>query len=268
MTGALRRRVRNILISIDPWTSGSLRLKEPVYTEDPNLLTGAGVYSAEEWSSSRRKGAVLCGRDGSQYDNDHKYLEYIFHIESMKVLSAICLASHFDFGKYDRVIEIGCGDMPQALVVKNMFPDLQYLATDYDPYVIARCSDLSILKNIEKAVFDASGPNLDVIEGCELLLSWGVDYALEDKYLLRLLCACKEHRICFLLCSPSIIGLIRLLIHIVRKRADARKLSEHNIRMHGWSRSLGSFRHLARRAGMRMEVIGKCGSYLCLLFTP
>jgi len=252
----------NILRSVDPWTSKLLRLKIPTYTQDPNLVSGDGIYKAEEWSLTRKKGAELYGTNGSQYDDDYNYLKYIFLIENMKVLSAISLSKHFDFAKYNRIFEIGCGDMSQALTIKNMFPDLQYVATDYDPYVINKCSNLPILRDIKKDVFDALNPNFDAIQDFDLFISWGVDYALEDEYLLNLLHHCKKQNIPFLICSPSVAGFTDLLSHAVRKKQTQK------FRMHGWSRSIKTFRDFSHKSGMSLKIIGKHGNYYCLLFNP
>lgn len=254
--------IKRLLRSIDPWASELLRLKISSYTQDPNLVLGDGIYKAEEWSLTRRKGGELYGTDGSQYDNENNYIKYLFCIERMKVLSCISLANHFDFSKYDCVFEIGCGDMAQALVIKSMFPELQYVATDYDPYIIEKLSNLSILRDIKKDVFDAKNPNLEIIQDFDLLISWGVDYALEDEYLLGLLFACKEYSTSFLMCSPSISGLSHLLVNTIKKRDPTK------YRMHGWSRSLKSFRGLSHKSRMNFKMIGKYGDYTVFLFNP
>ncbi len=255
-------------MDIDPWTSRFLNLKIPVYAQDPNLVSGDGIYKAEEWSLTRKKGSELLGTDGSQYDNDHNYLKFIFRLENMKILSAILLADHFSFGKYKRVFEIGCGHMPQTLVIKNMFPQLKYVATDYDPYVVEKCSKLSIFKDIEFDVFDASSSNLDVIQGFDLLISWGIDATLEDEHLSNLLGSCKKYGVSFLMCSPNIVGLTSLIVHATKKGKISKKLNEHKIRMHGWQRSLKSFRCFSHEAGMNLQIIGNVGRYWCLLFEP
>jgi len=122
MKEVIKKGTKSILRSIDPWASELLRLKIPTYTQDPNLVSGDGIYKAEEWSLTREKGAELYGTDGSQYDSENNYIKYLFRIENMKILSSISLADHFDFSKYDYIFEIGCGDMAQALVIIEYVP--------------------------------------------------------------------------------------------------------------------------------------------------
>ena len=267
----MKNTIKSTLINIDSLWSTPFKLKADSYTNDPslNLLSGTNVYKAEEWSLTRKKSAICGQMDGGIYDNNNNYLRYIFSLESFKVSSCIDLTNQFDFNQYKNVLEIGCGSMIQALIIKKRFMHLRYLATDFDPYIIDKCSKLSILDDIEKDILDVTNIDTETFPNdIDLLISYGVDYAIEDKYLLSLFSSAKEYSISYLMCSPSIIGILQYLNIKKNKSLYSKLLKEHKIRMHGWNRSIGYLKQLASKANMKINVIGKFGSYFCLLFEP
>ena len=78
MREIIKKTAKSIFRSIDPWATKILKIKTPTYTQDPNLLEGNGVYKAEEWTLTRKKGAKLYGTNGSQYDSENNYIQYLF----------------------------------------------------------------------------------------------------------------------------------------------------------------------------------------------
>lgn len=260
-----------ILGEIDPWTGWLISLKTPGYSDDPNVVgRGDGVYTAEDWSHTRQKGLSQCGTDGSEFDSDENYLRYIFGAEGMNVIGAIALAQHFDFGRYRSIFEIGCGDMAQAYILHRLHPHTQYVATDLDPYIIERCAKLSVLDGIEKKALDILSVPQDKtpFAGFDLLVSWGMEYALNDTQLLQLFALGRRHRVPYLLCSATTTGLGKYLRYLVRMPQRARRIKARQLRMSGWERSPLRFYRLARQAGLRMKVLGRFGYHFCMLLEP
>lgn len=257
-----------ILGEIDPWTGWLVSLKTPGYSDDPNVVgEGEGVYTADDWSRTRQKGLAQCGTDGSEFDSNEKYLRYIFGAEGMNVIGAISLAQHFDFSRYRSIFEIGCGDMAQAYVLHRLHPQIRYVATDLDPYIIERCARLSVLDGIDKCALNvlSVGPDQTPFAGFDLLMSWGMEYALDDAQLLQLFALARRHRVPYLLCSATTTGLGKYLRYLLRMPQRLRQIKSRQLRMSGWERSPLRFSRLARRAGMRMNVLGRFGYHFCML---
>lgn len=260
-----------ILGEIDPWTGWLVSLKTPGYSDDPNVVSrGEGVYTAEDWSCTRQKGLAQCGTDGSEFDSDDNYLRYIFGAEGMNVIGAISLAQQFDFSRYRSIFEIGCGDMAQAYVLHRLQPQIRYVATDLDPYIIERCARLSVLDGIDKRALNvlSAAPDDAPFSGFDLLMSWGMEYALDDGQLLQLFALARRHRVLYLLCSATTTGLGKYLRYLLRMPQRVRRIKAQQLRMSGWERSPLRFYRLARRAGMRMSILGRFGYHFCMLLQP
>lgn len=260
-----------ILSEIDPWTGWLVSLRTPGYSSDPNIVArGEGVYTAEDWSVTRRQGVPALGTDGTQFDSNENYLRYVFGTEGINVVGAISLAQSFDFSRYRSIFEIGCGDMAQAYVIHCLHPRIRYVATDLDPYIIERCAQLSVLEGIDKKVLDV----LAISEGrapfadFDLLVSWGMEYALDDTQLMALFHKVREYSIPYLMCSATTTGIGKYLRYLLRTPQRLRLLRTRQMRMSGWERSPLRFYRLARRAGLRMKVIGRFGYHFCMLIEP
>ena len=257
-----------ILGEIDPWTGWLVSLKTPGYSDDPNVVgRGEGVYTAEDWSRTRQKGLSHHGTDGSEFDNDENYLRYIFGAEGMNVIGAISLAQHFDFSRYRSIFEIGCGDMAQAYILHRLHPQIRYVATDLDSYIIERCARLSVLDGIDKRALNvlSVAPDHAPFAGFDLLMSWGMEYALDDEQLLQLFALAHRHRVPYLLCSATTTGLGKYLRYLLRMPQRVRRIRARQLRMSGWERSPLRFSRLARRAGLRMRILGRFGYHFCML---
>jgi len=217
----------------------------------------------------RRQGAAVSGGLGA-LDSDESYVDYILGQESINLIGVMSLARVFDFSKYRSIFEIGCGDMAQAYVIHRLHPDIRYVATDLDPYVIERCAQLRILDGIEKSVLDVlsiSDQHLPFAD-FELLMSWGMEYALDDEQLLRLFRKVEIAGLPYLMCSASMIGLIEYARYRIGTRKMSNLIKQRKLRMTGWRRSIGRFRSLARTAGLEMRILGRFGYHFCVLLTP
>lgn len=259
-------RLKTALLSLDVRLQPLVSLKAPLYTEDENLVDGAGVYSAGDWSHTRRRGSARYGTDGTQYDSDAQFEEYIGRVERAKIESVVSLLEAFDFGRFPRIFELGCGDMIQAQRITRRCPEVAYVASDFDPYVIERCDALPMLSGIRKRVFDVLTDPHDAFAEADLLLSWGLDAALEDAQLIALLESVRRLRVPYLMCSPTVIGPLVFAHQWSASAAREKRLAGRSLRMHGWARSVAYFRKLARLSGVRVRTVGRHGLYTCLMF--
>jgi hypothetical protein len=162
---------------------------------------------------------------------------------------------------------VGCGDMAQAFVIHHMYPKIRYVATDLDPYVIDQCSRLHILDGIEKRVLDIASIRDDAVpfSGFDLLVSWGMEYALDDAQLLRLFDLVRSSGTAYLLCSATTVGLLKYARHLFHRHRYVDLVRRQRLRMHGWQRSVGRFHRIARKAGLVTELFGRHGYHFCML---
>ena len=159
--------------------------------------------------------------------------------------------------------------MIQAFIIKKKFPHLRYRVTDYDPYIIDKCLKLSILSDLEKDVLDISRLNTMEFETFpDLLISFAVEYAIDDDSLFKMFALLKENSASYLMCAPGMIGPLQYLNILKNKSAYKKLLQENKLRMHGWLRSIGHLKQLANKANLQLDIIGSFGPYMSLLFKP
>lgn len=172
-------------------------------------------------------------------------------------LSAQRLAQVFDLSKYDSVLELGCGEMVQAFVIKKLYPHLRYCASDFDPYIIKKCSSLPLLSNIEKRVIDVMTLNASDLLPFQLVLSWELLYALDDEKMLRLFSALGAARVSMIAATTQLTGPLRAIIRWLKgipfREGGDQKSNRKGLRMHGWHHSLGYFEHLSKKFCMKLE---------------
>jgi len=263
------RNVKNAYSEVEPWTGALFSLEACSYSDNPNTVaSGVCVETAHDWTNARRKGWAALGTDGTHLANADSYIRYILGAESINLIGVLSLAKVFDFGRYNSIFEIGCGDMAQAYVIHRLFPDIRYVATDLDPYVIDRCSELSVLAGIEKRVLDvlAIPDNELPFSRFGLLMSWGMEYALNDEQLLRLFRMVARSEIPYLMCSTSTIGLVQYARDWVHAEKVRTLVEQRKLRMTGWRRSIAKFRSLSSQAGLEMRALGRFGYHFCMLF--
>lgn len=268
--------IKDALILADALSGFLISMEQPLTTVDQNLSTEKGPYTADEWRQTRIKGYNKIGADASAVSNNQKYLGRIFSTERRKLLAALSLAEHFDFNNYSSILEIGCGEMIQAFVIKNSFPHVRYRATDLDSYIIEKCAQLSVLANLEKGTFNLMDDGLEKFEGIDLVIGWGVEYAIDRKHLFQFLRSARERSVPVLLCTQQIIGMLRYVSRYVRTRGfHANFLAKKGVRLHGWVRSFRFWREIADRVNMHMRIMrapstqmGGQANYYWLLFEP
>ena len=244
-------------------------LVQPFFVEDPAAAAGAGIYTTEEWNRIRQHQTAPLGSDEDRYGSDDAYRRYLASIHQSKIQSVQSLLRMFDFRKYDRILELGCGDMPQAFVVSSQFPDISYTATDFDPHVIASCARLPLLSGIRKFVFDVTRDDLGVLQHHDLAVSWSLEFSLNNEQLVNLFAACRTYSVPYLLCTHAAIGPIGYLHRSCLMKKQAKQVPTRNRhRIIGWLRSVGELARLARQAGMGLQSKALHVNHVALLFVP
>lgn len=271
--------IKDLLIDFDVWVGGLISLEQPLTTVDRNLdvkKKGVQPYSVDEWKITRTKGYNKIGQNGEKLENNEKYFNHMVCEEKRKLFAALSLVHSVDLGKYRSIFEIGCGEMMQAFIVKQYFPNIRYLATDIDPYIIEKCSCLTILDSIEKGVYNVLKDSPETFRDFGLIISWGVEYVIDSANLLKLLCSAKKYSIPVLICTQQIIGPMRYVSRKIKTNSfDPQRLSKEGVRLHGWVRTIRYWKRAAEGANMRLEVlkspstqIGNEANYHWLLFNP
>lgn len=270
--------IKDLLIDFDVWMGGVISLEQPLTTADRNLDVKEGVqpYSVDEWKTTRLRGYNKIGQDGEKLENNEKYFNHMVCEEKRKLFAALSLVHNVDLGKYRSIFEIGCGEMMQAFIVKQYFPNIRYLATDIDPYIIEKCSHLTILDSIEKGVYNVLEDSPEIFSEFDLIISWGVEYAIDSTNLLELLCFAKRYSIPVLICTQQIIGPMRYVSRKIKTNSfNPQRLAREGVRLHGWVRTVRYWKRVAEDANMRLEVlnspstqIGNEANYHWLLFKP
>lgn len=244
-----------------------LCLTRELHVEDPDAALGAGVYSAGEWGRARQARTEPFGAIGDRYASDAGYLRYLAEIHESKIRPVLSLIEALDFSRYRRIMELGCGDMPQAYTICSRYPDISYDATDFDARVIEQCSRLPLLAGIRKSVLDVVSSDLDALRNHDLIISWSLEFALEDRQLTGLFAACRRHCVPYLLCTHTAIGPIGYLSRAPGERKRADPAQRARTRRLGWLRSTGEIARLARQAGMTLQWKAYHVNHAALYFT-
>ncbi len=251
---------KDMLISVDVLSGKYISVRQPAYILE-DILEGDGIYSQDEWALARSKGYRDAGMGSADLDSNAKYLTRMLSVNSRNTLAALRLCQSFDFDHYGSVLELGCGEMIQAFVIKSAYPHLRVMATDFDAYVIGKCAQLDLLGGVEKEVLDVAAIAPEMLEGFGVVMSWDMNYALNDDILLKVLRAAKAANIPYLACSTQHIGVLRYLFRglkgvVSRNSVDTNKQRDDVIlRMHGWQTSVGYYQKLAKRAGMHLTSV-------------
>jgi|SRR5882672_1251626 len=243
-------------------------LVQPLVVEEPAANPGAGVYSSVDWSQIRRVRTEPFRPELDRYGSDDNYRQYLASVAAAKIAPVEALFGSFDFERYRRIIELGCGDMPQAYAVGLRYPGVRYTATDFDATVIEKCSRIQLLAGIRKMVIDVTRDDLDELRNHDLVVSWSFEYSLSDAQLSNLFAACKRNSVPYLLCTHTAIGPLEYLVGAFSSAYLKNRLGENRLRLLGWLRSVGEIARLAKRAGMRLEWKSRYLNYVMLLLVP
>lgn len=260
--------IRSIVRRTDSALQSRTCLVLPLFVDDPRADSEAGIYSAEDWDRNRLLNTEPFRPELDRYGSDEEYCSYLAAIHESKILSVQSLIRTFDFSQYNRIIELGCGDMPQAYTIWSSFPDIAYTATDFDRRVIEKCSQLPMLRGICKSVFDVVRDDLNELKNHDLVISWSLEFSLNNMQLTNLFAACKKNFVPYLLCTHTTIGPFGYFSR-ARSQAKQRKRTRGNgMQMLGWLRSTGEIARLAGQEGMVLRTRSRHINHTVLLFTP
>ncbi len=127
--------LRQALINLDIEAGRWMSLKHPAYIRERVLTEGQGVSSKADWGRARRSGYRGVPDKSDLLDSDEGYLRGLFSNFAYALYAALRLADTIDFDRFSSVLELGCGEMFQAYLLKLIHPHLRYRATDFDRYV-------------------------------------------------------------------------------------------------------------------------------------
>ena len=252
--------LRRQLINLDLWAGQSVALRLPAYIEERWSASRQGTYTAEEWSHARSAG--YRGNEAGQplLNTEEGYRHQLATHNAPAVQTVKRPAATLDFRRYNSILEIGCVEMAQAYTLINLYPQLRYRATDFDPYVIEKCSGLPLLNGIEKSILDVSRLAAADLVGFKLLVGWEIIYALDESLLQTVLTACRDAGVSFMAGTSQLLGPLRYLRRTWRdtgwglhRSVYQRLVNELRLRMHGWNPSLGHYQQQARKAGMTLS---------------
>lgn len=250
---------------------------QPTFTQDPRPKakgTG-GVYSSEEWLESRR------GRD-SFYENPSLYKLRKMHWSKFNGIKSVYeLSQIFDFSEINTVGEIGGVPFVHAWTLMELHPETSYVLTDADGQNLLKLE--VFLKEHQRNFLDSNSPrstglkfekfdlrtdSLEVFSGCDLLMMWGVDYALSDADLEKLFTFCQSKEIPLMLSSMTPMGFLRRLVFWVQRNGIVRKLFRRKKPMSlvGYYRTGKYFETLAKKRGVSCSPLMTNKTYSIYLF--
>ena len=224
----------------------------PAYTAGEQTIDGTGVYSADEWHESRKVNDNLFS-----HPSDRNFRQS-FYKESKKIISVSKLCEKFDFSNYKKLGDIGGAPFYQALVISDFYPNLEMLLTDYDYGSCELLKSVSYFSSIELQPFDAKKDDYNIFNGCDLLTSWGVDYALSDEDILKLFNYIKVENKTLLIASFDVdTNIIRFVTKSLIKSAMNLMIKKRliNRRVHGVLRNAKYFSELSKIAEVAIETI-------------
>lgn len=250
---------------------------QPTFTQDPRpKAKGAGgVYSSEEWLESRR------GRD-SFYESPSLYKLRKMHWEKFNGIKSVHKLSRiFDFSVKTKIGEIGGVPFVHAWTLMELHPEMSFLLTDADGHNLLKLE--VFLREHQKNFLDPKSPrtttlqfekfdlrtdSLEVFFGCDLLMMWGVDYALADPELEKLFAFCQSKDIPLIISTMTPMSSFRRLVFWVQRNGIVRKLFQRKKPMSlvGYYRTRKYFAALSKKSGVSCSELMKNGTYSTYLF--
>jgi hypothetical protein len=232
-----------------------MKLRCKAFTWDDVLTGSDGVFSATEWGRTRQaKELAVVYRESS----DENYRKVIAaRPDKTELTKRLCRV--LDFNAVHCVGEIGGAPYIQAQQIVGAHPGLRYLATDQDAGSNAVLSRVPMLRALEISTFDVKRDDLSHFDDAQWLITFAVDYALEDEDIVRVLHYLRKKKKSWALLSVSILDPPRYL----RLHAGSayRVLTGRKQRFHGWERSVDWFRAACEPLGLKLEDRGKLHGY-------
>jgi hypothetical protein len=254
---------------------------QPTFTNVRPKLTrreGEVVYSKEEWMESRSEENVF-------YTNPNSYNLRKLHWKKFNgVKSILELTNSYDFSTKRNIGEIGGIPFVQVWALIEMSPKINFLLTDADginlsklnPYFRAHQSDFRNLggsetNGLRTAEFDLHTDSLELFTDCDLIMMWGVDYALEDSDIIKLLEFCRDKDIEVLMSTMTpYSNLNRFFLWLTRNRIVritlGKELVSHSLV--GYYRTRKYFEYLAKSCGVTCKQVFRNRLYSTYIYKP
>lgn len=250
---------------------------QPTFTQDPRPKANGtgGVYSSEEWLESRR------GND-SFYESPSLYKLRKMHWAKFNGIKSVYeLSQIFDFSTKDTIGEIGGVPFVQAWTLMELLPETSFVLTDADGQNLFKLevffrehqknfldSNSSRSTTLQFEKFDLKSDSLEVFSGCDLLMMWGVDYALADPELEKLFAFCQSKDIPLMISTMTPMGSLRRLLFWVQRNVIVRKMfrREKPMSLVGHYRTGKYFEALSRKSRLSCSRLMKNRTYSTYLF--
>ena len=254
--------------------------KFKTYTSDKNInLSVSKIFDKHDWAKTRKASNKYMFHKKNSF-----FFQYIFLNETSKLKIAAKLCEIYDFGSFETLLEIGGLPFVQSLVIKNYYPNLKFILTDFDESSINLHKGIEVFEKVDfnLETFDVKKDNLNIFSGkFDLLTMWGLDYALEDKELKRIFNFLKKERknrdVRLILSSircddiylnlPFCEKLANKIIYKIRKFYKENKpilsafIKNYKIRFHGYLRPPSSFYRLAKETKCECKLILQTNDY-------
>jgi hypothetical protein len=237
---------------------------QSTYTSDKKLsAAGNGVYDDLDWKVARSTNNFFALPTPSSFAD-------LYFSEPHQINAAMELMGCVDFTSVNYIGEIGGVPFRQLLTILAKNPHIKFLATDFDSVSLStfenefsKFKDLGLVSDVNKSTalefnriflqgefrpFDIITADIRLFSECDMIMLWGVDYALGDEELRKLLCFIKENKIKLILGSIKPRKFSKILMEGMKRNKVLRSLFRKEnlyLRKHGYFRTRRYFKALA-----------------------
>lgn len=248
--------IKSLIQNLDVSAGRYVTIHHTAYAELPvqGLENGRGAYSREDWTRARQAGHY---GPADSTEPDTAFLRRAFGAEHRKLVSGLRFADWANRAGVVSVLELGSGEMITSWAIHGRLPHARYLATDFDPFVVRTCERIPLLAGIEKAVLDIDDIDVALVAQFNVIVAWDVFYAFTTERMIRLLVKIKAAGAVLMICSSQIVGPLRGLSYLIKSRLHgyAARCRAGDCRDHGFKSSLRYHQGLARRTGLKCELV-------------
>lgn len=231
-----------ILNKIDHFIGQYIPVQEVGWTEKLNMYPESELTMDDlEWGLYRDK----------ERDKDVApliaWLRLLSTKESRKFHIFEAIYKIFQENDYSSVLEIGSGQCHISALLASAGYKVQASEIGAQKLLIQDISDLNLPVR-EQRLEDING---DILQDIDCILAVQVDYIFNDKALRELLKTAKKTATDILLVNTQIIGPLQWLKYLFQKETRSRNI---NIKEHGFVRSIGLYKKMAKELGFQITV--------------
>ncbi len=226
------------------------------YSADPLALgSNTGVYSASE------AGKLRASFEPFFQDRTEQGFLATAALNPEKTDAGMTLARSFDFGRFQKLGDIGGAAFLQAHAILGQFPHLDAVLTDYDWLCMEALRDTGVFQRHVLQTLDVQQADFSALDGCDLLTMWGVEFALDDHALVALFNHVSTSGATLLLAAQThapadiVVRQIKsVLYRLVGEKHFRRRFS-------GWLRSPAYIARLVKAGGCQITKRIQIGQY-------